>query len=94
MSTVLHASGFVHDNRPTSIRVTSYEGDLETVVPGIIRKIESQGHGVKVWRTKPLGDWWLVAVDLEVLVRDSDSVMWHHFAYPSDQWERLDEEKT
>ena len=85
--TVFHASGFVDDGRASSVKITSYEGDLEDVVPGIVATIRSQGHDVKVSRTKPLGDWWLVAVDLLVTVKGSEgNPMWHHFAYPDSPW--------
>lgn len=87
--TVLHASGFIGGGRVSTVKLTSYDGDLEDVVPGIVAAIESQGHDVKVSRTRPLGDWWLVQVDLNVIVkRDGEEVsrMWHVFAYASEQW--------
>lgn len=87
--TVLHASGFVSGARVSTVKLTSYDGDLEDVVPGIVAGMESQGHDVKVSRTRPLGDWWLVQVDLNVIVkRDGEEIsrMWHVFAYPSEPW--------
>lgn len=86
--TVLHASGFVNGDRVSTVSLTSYDGDLEDIVPGIVARMESQGHEVSVSRTRPLGDWWLVQVDLSVIVkRDGEEIsrMWHVFAYASDQ---------
>lgn len=85
----LHASGFVRDGKPTSVSITSYDADLEDVVPGVVAQIESQGHDVQWTRMRPLGDWWMVAADLDVTVKidgREDSHMWHHFCYAGDRW--------
>ena len=82
---VLHASGFVRDGKPTGVSITSYAGTIENIAPGIVAKIRSHGHEVKVTITRPLGGGACHAVELEVIV-DPTNPMWHVFTYAGDQW--------
>lgn len=86
---LLHASGFMRDGWPNEVKITSYDGTIEQVVPGIFERIEADGHDVKFRRTWPLGGGPLVKIDATVLVmRDGEQIgkMWHVFAYESDKW--------
>lgn len=77
---ILHASGFVHDGRPSSVHIAVYEGNLADVASGVIAAIK---HPTKTTTVRSLGGW---LREVHAYTDVNGVELWHVFSEPGEQW--------